>query len=236
MAKYPADYPYRVNKVTISGTCFGGSEEWSTGFYLGDVAANAADPGSGTAAAIAPLWTTFFQHALSRIAVTYKTNQIKVSQLETDGDVDLNMINIYDYSPAIAGVQSGAVFPAQITIAATLTSDLQRGLASKGRMYLPGVQAVVSDTTGQISTSDTANLVTRLKTFFDAVNASSSIDGYVILASKGHKIYEAPPGTGWHYGLGKNARVTGLRVGTVFDTQRRRRNGLAETYSTGVLA
>lgn len=235
MAEHPAAYAHRVNKVVIHGTCFAGTEEWSTGFFMGSATADAADPGSTTAAAIAPFWTTFFQAATSRIATTYKTDSIKVSQLETDGDVDLDMIDIYDYPSAIAGVQSGAVFPPQITLAATLTSDFQRGLAAKGRMYLPGVQAVVNTGTGKISTTDAAGIATNLKTFFDAVNGSIDIPGTVILASKGRKLNGPGPGE-YSYIGGRSASVTGLRVGDVFDTQRRRRGDLAEAYSAVVLA
>lgn len=236
MAKYPADYPFRVNKVTIAGDCFGGLEEWTTGFYLGDVAADAADPGNNTASAIAPYWTTYFTGSSSKTSTRYRTTQIKVSQLELDGDVDLNMINIYDYPAPVVGTNPGAGLPPQISLAATLTSDNQRGLASKGRMYLPGVNVGVQDATAKIGDIERGNIKDGLKTFFDAVNADATIAGYVILASKGHKVKEAPPSTLFHYLEGVNARVTGLRVGNVYDTQRRRRNGLVEQYSTAVLA
>lgn len=236
VAKYAADFPFRINKVTISGTCFGGLEQWSTGFYLGAEDADAADPGVGTAAAIAPLWQTYFTGVKSKTSTKYATTQIKVSQLETDGDVDLDMINIYDYPAAIFGTNPGGSLPPQISLAATLTSQYQRGLASKGRMYLPGVNTGVGDTTAKIGDAERNDIKDGLKTFFDAVNASGSIDGYVILASKGHKVMEAPPSELWHYLEGRLARVTNVKVGNVYDTQRRRRNELVETYSVGVLA
>jgi hypothetical protein len=236
MAKHPAAYPHRVNKVTISGHCFNGAEEWSTGFYVGSESGDAVDPGSVAAAAIAGLWTTFFTSANAHIAGTYVTNSIKVSQLETDGDVDLDMIDIYDYPAAIAGVSGGAPLPPQITLAATLSSDIQRGLASKGRMYLPGINLPVVPTDPRIAVVEQGQIATQLKTFFDGVNASSDVPGSVILASKGRKFINTQAPDDYNYVAGVIKNVTGLRLGNVYDTQRRRRNGIAESYINKVLA
>lgn len=236
MAKHPAAYPHRVNKVTISGECFSGAEEWTTGFYVGAVGADAADPGTATASAIAAAWTTFFTATNSHISNYYNTKQVKVSQLETDGDVDLEMIDIYDYGTPIYGVQGGTPLPPQITLALTMTSDNQRGLASKGRMYLPGVNLQLSGTGPTISSTEQGQLATTAQTFFNAVNASTDVAGNIILASKGHKLPGAVPAVDpYVYVLGKLANVTGIRLGNVYDTQRRRRNGVSETYVNKVL-
>lgn len=237
MAKNPAAYPFRVNKVVISGTCWNGQEQWSTGFYLGNLNSDAPDPGTTSASGIAPFWTTFFTAASTKVATVYKTHQIKVSQLEPDGDVDLSRIDIYDYPEPITGTHTLNLYPPQITLAATLTSDLQRGLASKGRMYLPGIAADVTTTSPKISATDASNVATNLKTFFDGVNASGAVSGVAILASKGHKVDLDPttPDT-YSYTGGKVAEVTGLRVGDVFDTQRRRRDGIQELFQAVVLA
>lgn len=236
MATHAAAYAHRVNKVTIAGTCFAGSEEWSTGFYLGATDADAADPGSTTAAALAPLWTTFFTSANSKIASTYKTTMIKVSQLETDGDVDLDMIDIYDYPTAISGASAVAPMPPQISLAATLTSDTQRGLASKGRMYLPGINVTLSASDPHVNSTDVNLIATQLKTFFDAVNADATVQGYAVLASKGRKVTVLQDPANYFYEGGVTTRVTGLRVGNVYDTQRRRRNGVSEAFTAKVLA
>lgn len=232
MAKYPADYAWRVNKVTISGDCFGGIEEWTTGFYLGATDGNAADPGTGTASAVAGHWNTYFTGTNSKTSTAYRTTQVKVSQLELDGDVDLGMIDIYDYATPAVGTNGGAPLPPQITLAATLTSDNQRGLASKGRMYLPGVNLPIFTNDPRISTTEHGHIANGLKTFFDAINADAAIDGYAILASKGHKVKEAPPSTLFHYLEGINARVTGLRVGNVYYKKRRRLVDVTEVDTT----
>lgn len=230
-----AVYSHNVNRVTISGTCFTGAEIWSTGFWLGSESADAGDP-AGSADDIAGYWNTFFAGAANSISSQYITNQVKVSQHKaSDGKVDLTKVDIYDLSPTQAGGGSNSALPPQITLAATLTSELQRGTASKGRMYLPGVNVAVTNTSGKIISTYLNTLTTALKTMFDAINADTDIPDRVVLVSRGNKVTDA--GTGEvHYVLPKNTNVTGLRAGDVYDTQRRRRNDLIETYTTKVLA
>jgi predicted secreted Zn-dependent protease len=235
MAAHPAAYPFRVNKVQISGTCFGGQEIWSTGFYLGLPGANAPDPGTATAQAVAGHWQTFFTNPTSAINQGFKTLHVKVSQLELDGDVDLDMINIYDYPSQITGTNNGPPQAPQVSLAVTLTSDLQRGLAAKGRMYLPGINLPVFHDNPHISLTEQNGIATTLKTFFDGVNADSNIGGNVVLASKGRKVKTADPKV-YSYENGVIQNMTGLRLGNVYDTQRRRRNDIVETYVSRVLA
>lgn len=236
MAVHPASYAHRVNKVQIIGTCFAGQEEWSTGFYMGATDADAVDPGTIAAAAIGGFWQTFFTNPTSAINQGFKTSTVKVSQLEVDGDTDLDMIDIYDYPAPISGTNTGPPQAPQVTLAATLTSDLQRGLASKGRMYLPGINLPIFYNDPHISPTEQNGIANTLKTFFDAVNASSSVPGYVILASKGRKTSTGPDPDDYNYVGGVNARMTGLRLGNVYDTQRRRRGDLVEAYVARVLA
>lgn len=230
-----AVYAYNVNRVTVSGTCFGGAEIWSTGFWLGSAGADAADP-AGSAIPIAALWNTLFSTAGNAFSSNYVTQQVKVAQHKSsDGKVDLTKVDFYDLSPTQAGGGTSTALPPQISLACTLTSQIQRGTAAKGRMYLPGINTPVTSGTGKILSTYVNTLATAMKTLMDGINASSSVPDSVILVSRGNKVTDV--GTGEiHYVLPKNALVTGLRVGDVYDTQRRRRNGMAETYTTKVLA
>lgn len=236
MAVHPAAYAFKVAKVTISGTCFAGQEEWSTGFYLGSDSEDALDPGTTSASAIAARWTTFFTHANAYVSTAYKTDAVKVSLLNTNGDVDLSAIDIYDYPSAISGVSGGAPLPPQISVVATLTSDNQRGLASKGRMYLPGVNLPIFPTDPHFSPTEQGNMATKLQEFFDGVNDEFNLPGRVVLASKGHKVPGSPDPDDYSYTGGITRYVTGLRIGNVYDTQRRRRNDLVEGYINRVVA
>lgn len=228
-------YAFNVNRVTISGSCFGGAEEWSTGFWMGSETADAGDP-QGAAEQIAGYWRVFFELAAHGVSSGYITTQVKVAQhiAETEA-TDLQSVDFYTVSPLMDGGGTSGALPAQISLAMTLTSELQRGTGSKGRMYLPGINLAVQGTTGKLLSSVTDTLRTGLKTMFDGINADADIPDRVILVSRGNKLVTVPGGD-ITYINPVNKNVTGLRVGDVYDTQRRRRNGLTEAYSTAVLA
>lgn len=227
-------YAHKVIRVTISGDCFSGAEHWTTGFYLGDTAADAGDP-AGCADDIAGYWTTFFTTAANKVGSAYRTLEVKAALIKADGHTDLESIDYYTYPTPIVGVTATSVLPPQVTLAATLTSDVQRGLGAKGRMYLPGIWDGVSTTNGKLASTTPSNIKNNLKTFLDSVNADSDIPGYVILASHGH-YFKDSLGVIEGYTGAVNTRVTGCRVGDVYDTQRRRRDDLPEVYYTAVLA
>jgi hypothetical protein len=231
-----AAYAHKFARVTISGTCFGGAEEWSTGFQMGSPTTDIVGVGSPGAQNIATAWQTFFTAPTSYISDSYKTTQVKVAMIETDGRTNLDEIDYYLYPTPISGGGGSATNPPQITLAATLTSDNQRGLASKGRMYLPGISLGVNNATGKITTSFVTSVVANFKTFLDSVNTAAGTSGKVILASKGRRTQNLGTDGQPIYIDGRSAWVTGCRIGDVLDTQRRRRNGLVETYQTRVLA
>jgi len=219
-------YAHSVQRVTISGTCANGGEEWSTGFFVGEASADASNPTQTFADAIRTAWQTFFTSANSWVSGFYLTNEIKISQLGTDGKTMLDNTIFSTYATPISGTKATPIYPPQISLVATLQSSLSRGLAAKGRMYLPGIVAFI-DGGGHISNTDATNIQTNLKTFLDAVNTAAPAGSRVILASAGR----GTAGTG-----ARNEPVTRIRVGNVYDTQRRRRNQLAETYVSANLA
>lgn len=230
-----AAYAHKIAKVTISGTCFGGSETWSTGFFMGSPTTDVSGVNAPGSQNIAAAWQTFFQTANAGFPLDYKTVQVKTAMINTDGTTDLDEIDYYTYPTPIAGATGGTPLPAQIALAATLTSDNQRGLAAKGRMYLPGINHPVSGTTGKISSSSLGVTATALKTFLDAVNVAAGTSGRIILASKGRRQANQVGGDTIYIG-GTSAFVTGCRIGDVYDTQQRRRRQLPEQYTVKVLA
>lgn len=231
-----ADYAYAFSRVTISGQCIGGAEEWSTGFQIGSETGAVTEVTPGAAEAVADAWTTFFTASANEFSNSWYTTEVKVALIDTVGHTDQDNIDYYTYSTPVYGNKGGAYFPPQITLAATLTSEYQRGLASKGRMYLPGLNSALDQTTGKLGSTFTNTLNTNFKAFLDAVNDNEAAGAYIIIASKGHKTTALDTNGQPVYENGRNARVTGCRIGNVYDTQRRRRDGLTETYNTKVLA
>lgn len=230
-----ADYSFKFGRVTISGTMFNGAESWSTGFQLGNPAADTPD-WDNVAGQVAGHWQTFFTTAAHGISGVYKTVQVKIAQINVNGTTDDENIDYYTYPTPIVGGAVGQAYPPQLTVAATMTTDRQRGLASKGRMYIPGINFAIDGATGKLTSTQTNNLNTGFKAFLDAVNADAGVPANVVVASKGHKTNTLDANGQPVYVDGLTALVTGCRIGDVYDTQRRRRNDFVETYNAKVLA
>lgn len=228
-------YAHTIKRVTFSGTCFAGAEVWSTGLYIGSVGADVSNPTQAFADAIRTAWTTFFQSAGASINPTFLTNQIKVAQVGTDGKTSLENVVYAPYGTAIAGTGGPTLFPPQISMVASLEVAGARGLAAKGRMYLPGVSRSITSN-GQISTADTTALVNAVKTLVDSLNAAAPSGERVILASQGRRVKQPDGSYAVTPGTAVNAVVNRIRVGSVYDTQRRRRNQLVETYQSAAVA
>lgn len=213
------------------------SEQWSTGFQLGSPTADMVDAQAPGAQSIATAWQTFWTNSANKFNYQYFSKQVKCALVNEDGTTDIDSIDYYDYpAPVGGGFTTTPPLPPQIALSATLTSDRQRGLASKGRMYLPGICEPVEAPTGKIASAFQTTLATNFKTFLDAVNTAGGASGKLVLASAGHKGAPPAPGEQPLYAGGVTAWVTGCRIGNVYDTQRRRRNGFTEAYQTRVLA
>lgn len=221
-------YAHDVTRITLSGTMGTGQEQWNTGFFFGAEGSNAEEPTEATATAVLNAWRTFFEHSGSWISQNYVTTQCKVARVFANGLQDPE--NTFYAYPATtldgAVATSVRLYPPQCTLVVTLLSDRPRGKASKGRMYLPGAVPEVGSNL-KINSTIVGTIADNLKTFFDALAVSADVPGELILAARG---------TGLTPGLtAQNDFVETIRVGDVMDTQRRRRNGLVESYVSRVL-
>jgi hypothetical protein len=216
----PLGFAHSVKRVTIEGISFAGAEEWTTGFYVGLEGGDASNPTTAVADAIRDAWLTFFTSGGSYISNYWNTTRIKVSQLAADGTTFEDNTVYSAYSTLPSGGKSGGSFPPQIAMVATLMSDRSTGIGSKGRMFLPGIWETVQ-VSGGINGTSALSIANNLKTFLNAVETAAPASEQIILATHGHKTD----------GSGKaNVNVTKVRVGTIYDTQRRRRNQLTENY------
>lgn len=223
-------YAHRLVRVTCFGTAFGGQEIWSTGFFLGAEGADAVAPTGEAAAAIGEIWRTFFTNASTNVSREYKCDGVKLALINTDKKTSLDDVETFYYPTAIVGGVT-TTLPPQLSLVATLQSNEQRGLAAKGRMYLPGVGAPITPATGKLDVGYTNAMTLQLQTMFNAINSRFDVPGKVVNASYGRKM-TIQPGNTVVYGDGRNRLVTSVRVGDVYDTQRRRRNAMQETYSS----
>lgn len=219
-------YLHRFTRVTISGTSFGGAEEWSTGFNVGEVDGDATMPSQAQADAYLEAWGVFFKHLDSGISNTYSTTLCKVSSIGMDGKSNA-ADTVFAVPAAAMNGAWGGKFPPQISLVATLAGNSPRGVASKGRMYLPGVSIDV-DGSGHIPNAQRNPIHANFLTFLKSVNAFAGTPNFVMLASPGSLNKDGSPRIGGS--APKNSIVSSMRLGNVYDTQRRRRNGLAESY------
>jgi len=216
-------FPHRVCRYTMSGTMFNDQEIWSTGFYMGTEDADSADPDQASVDAVAQHWATWFTQSSSKVSGAYKTLFVKGALLNNDGKTMLQNVVQHDYSPAINGAYNGGTNPPQIALVVSLRNTERRGLGVKGRMYLPGIgQPIQPD--GKIIGVAADEMATNFQTFVNAINADFAIPGRMVMASKG--------GSGLFPAPGRVKEVHEIKIGNVYDTQRRRRNALVESYST----
>lgn len=218
-------YAYDVIRVTAMGTSFSATEEWSTGFFIGQQNNDAGALTQDVVDQIAPYWETFFEAANSHIKSVWTTTQIKCNFFpagSATANPDLTVFHTYT-SPPVGGEAGSPTLPPQISVVGSLLGNPEKGLGAKGRMFLPGCHLGLN-TDAQISVTERGQLATTLAAMFSAINADTDIPGLVINASKGRSTgVTAPP---------INKEIVKVKIGSVYDTQRRRRNQLNEVYSS----
>lgn len=217
-------YSRQVVKVRILGDCFNSAEEWSTGFYVAPGFGNPVLPGN-YAEQVAGLWQTFFTAASTSVSSRYRTISVKANIFDTNNVQITNPTQEYFYPAPIVGPSAGAPLPPQLTVVASLRTSVPRGIGSHGRMYLPGINQTV-DSDARINATAVGNIATNFKAFLDGVNALPNTPILSVhLFSSANLVGKTPV----------DRYVTQLKIGNMYDTQRRRRNQLTETYTDRVV-
>lgn len=218
-----ARFRHYVCRATAFGTSMTGVEEWSTGFYMGLADADTPDPTQASADQLLSHWTTFFTAAGTGIHSGTKLTGVRFTKLNKEDGKTLPAFNFYSYATTpVSGIGGGNPLPPQLSVVASLTARPNNGLGSKGRMYLPGINWLIQPN-GTIATNDQTTICNNVATMLNAVNANAAIPGQVINASKGRNLQAFGD-------MPVNRYVQDVKVGNVYDTQRRRRNQLQETY------
>lgn len=209
----PFPAPHRL--VTFFGDAYGLRETWQFGLRLADDAPEDTPTGSQMDA----LNSAAQAYLTAGFCSTHRYLGCKVAPQTVAGKYPdgVNATEKLTSSPVIMGGSSQANYP-QISLSVTLTTERSRGRGSKGRFY-PPTPGYYPDNTGHIIPGDADGCATRAVTFLEAVNDVGL--GTVSVMSA--------------LGAGSSLPVTGIRVGRVFDTQRRRRAQLAEEYVTAPL-
>jgi hypothetical protein len=144
----------------------------------------------------------------------------------------------------VAGTGNGNWGGPDVAVAATHLTDVTRGWASKGRVYLPlnriSFTGTVGPTYGNIQSSEQAIIGTAWAAFLGelndlAVDLNTNIAGYNGYVVTGTRVGVFSPGTGKEQPRdipGVWREVTGVRIGSQPDTQRRRVNKVKDLWGT----
>lgn len=212
MAYTPGPFNGPHQYLQWGGTLPGG-DIWSCGVRLAPAAGvNAAnDPAMLNAASAAvQAW-----HTNGMISPRCILTFAKLNVVGTDGKYIAPTTLEHVFANVAGTGVEGRSLPNQIALAISLTTGVSRGPAHRGRFYMP-MPSVVVQSDGRMATDDQNAIKMAATTFLGALNALSANYKVAVFSRKA--------------GAAQHRVVTGIQVGRVLDTQRRRRNKLAEAY------
>lgn len=212
-------FPNRHWLFTAFGTSWGGVEEFSFGFRIN----NTDPPVQADVDALVSATQTFWNTAGMGIDSQHSLIGIKLAPIGTNGlyppgEDAVEALITPDPGPGAGGNH----WAPQCTMCVTTTTAVPRGLAAMGRFYLPSMTGAIS-AAGRAPSGLNTSIASATQTWFNAINTATL--GAISVFSKGNA---ATPGGAVH-------SVTGVRVGDVIDTQRRRRRQLVESYATATV-
>jgi hypothetical protein len=143
---------------------------------------------------------------------------MKANNVGTDGKYTDDTTNLYTWATPLGALNTTP--PNQNTLVVSLTTGIARGRAHIGRFYLPSVVFGLDATTGQISSANATTIANGAAAFISAMNNATDL----LTVDQMRVSVVSNLGAGTHH------EVTGVRVGRIVDTQRRRRNKQTEAY------
>ena len=216
-------YDRRHFKVTLEGTNATDQDIWTTGWRIAPSPAsepiiNYPEMANNLLESVTGAAETFWDALKGTIARGTRLNSVKVAPVDEDGRYIDNMDSvIYDWETPLAGTGSTA-HPPQVSVVASLTTGTRRGNATHGRMYLPLTAISMSSTDFTIPVAArqvVAQAVVGL--LDDSLSTIQDISLDPVVMS--------------NIGSGTTRTITTVAVGSIADTQRRRRNRFTEEYT-----
>ena len=212
-------------RIVFGGALYDHTEQWSCS--LGLHRWSGSDP-VPTPASVATTIENWFAGSTMRISGAATLEYLKLNEIDGEGhykDKSNTAQKLWGMPYPKGGIDrtsvGGTVFP-QLTVAVSLQTAAQRGYASKGRFFLP-VPCIDADQKGRIDATTAGNMATATAGMLQAINNTISVDR-----------------TGWQISVlsasGAARHVTGVRIGNVMDTQRRRRESWPEVYYSAAIS
>jgi hypothetical protein len=198
-----------------------GGEQWSCGLRLASTTpTQPVDPdvvnGTGLQTSIKNAIVAFHQSDKTNLGTGAKLSFVKTNVIDVTGHYkDPGATNEIVLADLPGAGTSPQVFPNQVALVVTFTTNFNRGPAHSGRIYLPLFNSVL-DSSGLVPAAN-ADLVSQAA---DTLIASLNSTGGQFTPA----VFSRKTGAARHH------QITGNRVGRVLDTQRRRRRSLPELY------
>lgn len=202
-------------RVTLFGDLSTGQDQWTMSFAVDPL--NARTQGdidhiaSETAAKfVTQVWSRPLLEVY--ISSTVRFLGVRVDDVQDPGGVvrtGTNTLLVPDPGPS----GSDQLPPQSSTVVTLLTGG--PGASRRGRMYFPPYNVDALDTNGQLVAGAVSELAAGMANFFADINQDASMGVTVFVASDA---------------LQQLTAVNAVRVGTVVDSQRRRRNTVPEAF------
>lgn len=224
-----ATYNEPFMKLTFGGTQAAGQDIWTCGInlsiqndelvpilptnavsafesYIEDIDADIID-----------IFSNYIGNSAMDIPTAASLDYIKLAVIGTDGQY---IVDAHTWEPAdVSGGKSAAYIP-QVSLVMTLQSDKRTDPGKYGRFYLPTVVPSISGGYRPVRTQEKADLT---------ANLLASLSRRVRGGLADVRVRPAAVTSASNFS-GPYRPFTTVKVGNVFDTQRRRRNKIGEIY------
>jgi hypothetical protein len=211
-------------RVILKGS-LGTVETWSTSVAYGIVGIATDTPDQTMTDAIATaveaaITSSLVGPALDTLLSTAGT--IDIIRIEKRAE-DETVLNVSEQllAPSVAGSGSPSKTPQDAVVFSLRTST--PGARGRGRMYWPALGALLSSTF-QLASPAQVNVAGDVKALLQAIN--TAIDGVYLSIGAAQRAALSVRSVTDHV----CRDVTSIQIGSVLDTQRRRRDSLPETY------
>lgn len=203
----------QILRVSIQGSMPGG-EKWSINpcWEINGSAGDPVSPATATAIATAIGAVTVPPSVTTMWSPVTNLTGYRVEARALNGDLESQAEFI---RPTALGGTGTAPHPYQTSCVISLRTPLP-GARFRGRLYMPATGCVIVATTLRLDPAVQSSLLTGMKTYLSAIETA-------IQASLPNANL-----TVWSRTYEGFANVNSLRIGNVLDTQRRRRDALAE--------
>lgn len=202
---------------------FGGSlglDTWSCGIRLQGALGTPDTPQAGQLLADASkVVQDFYLDEGSWFSGLSTLQWVKLNAIGTDGRyASKEDTNLVEFTPQFTPPRQGSNAPPQLAVAITWRTAKKRGYAKSGRMYIPTAVTNVTGT-GAMAQQPAEQMAAAGARFIAGLNGLGLLNAYRAAIFSKH--------------AGEVNPITRVEVGTVIDTQQRRRRQIPEVYFGG---